>query len=253
MRGYLAFVKKEFMEIIRTYKLVVLGAIFLILGIMNPLTAKLTPTLLSSLVPEGMTITISEPSAMDSWMQFYKNVPQIGLIVLVIVFSGLMSAELSKGTLVNMLTKGLPRKTVILSKFTVAGLVWTGIYALCFLFSYGYTVYFWKEKVEHLLFATFCVWAFGVLLIACVLLGGVLFKSSYGSLLFSGGVVAVLFVLNLFGKIKDYNPVRLVSENLPLLRQEMEAADFIWPLVFCGILAMIMMVSSITIFNNKKI
>ena len=84
-------------------------------------------------------------------------------------------------------------------------------------------------------------------------MGGVLFKSSYGSLLFSGGVVAVLFVLNLFGKIKDYNPVRLVSENLPLLRQEMEAADFIWPLVFCGILAMIMTVSSITIFNNKKI
>ena len=50
MRGYLAFVKKEFMEIIRTYKLVVLGAIFLILGIMNPLTAKLTPTLLSRCV-----------------------------------------------------------------------------------------------------------------------------------------------------------------------------------------------------------
>ena len=61
------------MEIIRTYKLVVLGAIFLILGIMNPLTAKLTPTLLSSLVPEGMTIGISEPSAMDSWMKFYKK------------------------------------------------------------------------------------------------------------------------------------------------------------------------------------
>lgn len=69
---------------------------------MSPLAAKLLPQILAS---EGISITLPDPSAIDSWSQFFKNISQMGLIVTVILFSGVLGTELSKGTLINMLTK----------------------------------------------------------------------------------------------------------------------------------------------------
>ena len=116
MRNYVTFLKKEWLESLRTYKLFVMLASFSILGIMNPLIAKLTPEIIDLAMPEGMEIAVAVPTAFDSWAQFYKNTGQIGVIVTVIVFSGIISVELSRGTLIHMLTKGLSRSSVILSK-----------------------------------------------------------------------------------------------------------------------------------------
>ncbi|WP_222860725.1 hypothetical protein [Paenibacillus antibioticophila] len=91
-------------------------AVFFIVGMLSPLTAKLMPELLSSFLPEGMTLTIAEPTALDAWIQFFKNTSQMGLILIVILFSGILGTELTRGTLINMLTKGLSRHAVILSK-----------------------------------------------------------------------------------------------------------------------------------------
>ena len=96
MNHYIVFVKKELLEYARTYKLLVMTVVFVIFGITNPLIAKLTPELISSFVPEGMTITIPEPSA-GCLGAVFKNSQQVGLIVLVLVFSGVLSSEVAKG------------------------------------------------------------------------------------------------------------------------------------------------------------
>ena len=79
MNGYLAFMKKEWMEQIRTFKLFILFVVFFIFGMLSPLTAKLMPELLSQIPIEGMTIILPEPSAIDSYTQFFKNCSQMGL------------------------------------------------------------------------------------------------------------------------------------------------------------------------------
>ena len=43
MKQLVAFIQKEFMEIVRNSKLLICGIIFALLGIMNPAIAKLTP------------------------------------------------------------------------------------------------------------------------------------------------------------------------------------------------------------------
>lgn len=116
MRGYLAFVKKELLEQVRTYKLLILFLVFFIFGMLSPLMAKLMPEILSQMPMDGITITIPDPTAIDSYSQFFKNLTQMGLIVLVLLFSGTLTTELSKGTLINVLTKGLTRYAVILAK-----------------------------------------------------------------------------------------------------------------------------------------
>ncbi len=253
MRAYTAFVKKEFREMARTYKLLIMGVVFFIIGVLSPVTAKFLPDLIKSLVQDGIQITITEPVAMDSWMQFYKNVPQMGLVVFVIVFSGIISNEVSKGTLVNVLTKGLSRKNVILAKFTSVGLIWTFSYFFCFVISYLYTRFFWEETVPSLFFSAVCLWFFGLMLAAIVILGGVLFKSSYGALLVTAIVIGALFMLNIIPQLQEYNPIMLSSDNVSLLRKERDVTDFILPLIVNGVLMVAALTTSVVVFNKKKL
>ena len=115
MRSVIAFTKKEITEQMRTGKVLFLGILFILFGIMNPAVAKLTPWLMEqlsdSLAESGMIITEVKVTALDSWMQFYKNIP-MALIAFVLLEAGIFTKEYRTGTLVLSLTKGLRRRDV---------------------------------------------------------------------------------------------------------------------------------------------
>lgn len=254
MRAYFTFIQKELMESLRTYKLLIMLAVFLLFGMLGPLTAKLTPKLLEALATDGIKIIVPEPTALDSWAQFFKNISQMGFIILAILFSGMMASEFIHGTLTNILTKGLPRSTVILSKFTMASAVWTISYLLCFGVSYAYTAYFWStDRIANLLYSVICLWLFGILLLAVIMLGGVLFKNSYGCLLFAAGFTAILFLLNIVPGFQKYNPVALVSNNMSLLTGGILPKDLTASLAISILLVIICIASAISVFNKKQI
>ena len=119
MRSLFAFMKKEWMEQCRSGRLMILGMLFILFGIMNPAVAKLTPWLFQamadSLAESGITVTSVTVSAMDSWVQFFKNIP-IGLIVFILLQSSIFTREYQTGTLVLVLTKGIERYKVAASK-----------------------------------------------------------------------------------------------------------------------------------------
>lgn len=254
MRTYLSFTKKEFLGNLRTYKLLIMFLVFLLFGMLGPITAKLTPKLLESLITDGITITLPEPSAFDSWTQFFKNVSQMGLFVVVILFSGMMANEYSHSTLINVLTKGLKRSTVILSKFTAASIIWTGSYLVCFLMSYFYTEYFWlDDKILNLSYSIFYLWVFGILLLAVITFGGVIFRNSYGCLLFTGSFIVLLYLLNIVPDIQKYNPVALISSNMALLKGQSLPMDLFPSLVVSTVAILILITSAIGLFNKKQI
>lgn len=252
MRVFIAMTKKEFLESIRTYKLLLVAAVFLLFGMLNPVTAKIMPKLLSAFMPEGMTITPGEPGTVDSWIQFYKNM-STQLILFIIVFSGIMSNELNKGTLINMLTKGLPRKTVILSKFTATTSIWTVSYLICFVITLLYTMYLLPGKLPNLIFAASCMWLFGVLEISMMLLGGVLSGRIYGALLLAGGFTGVLMLANIFPKFEEYNPYLLSTGCVSLLTSERVPSDFYISITVTIVFILLMIISSICSFNKKQI
>ena len=90
-----------------------------------PISARYLPEVAASLLPDGIQIQLPQPEVMDSWAQFYKNISQIGIIILLIVFSTMISNELQKGTLIHLLTKGLSRTTILLAKYSSACLLYT--------------------------------------------------------------------------------------------------------------------------------
>lgn len=253
MKGYMAFTRKEFLAFARNYRLMIMLILFMALGFMNPPLAKFMPELINEFV-EGFEITLPEITVMDSWTQFFKNVTQLGLIAMVIIFSGIMANELSKGTLINMLTKGLSRKTVILSKFTAVSLLWSLCYFVSFLITLLYNQLFWEyTRIPGLILSILCVWIFGLFLISCLILGGILFKSSYGGLLFTGLIVTGMLVLNMLPALAKYSPIRLISVNMSLLAREIEAGEVFCSLGITCFLAAAIIVLSMIAFHKKKI
>src|SRR5258708_28643835 len=95
MGGFATFLRKELHESLRTNRLLVVAAIFAILGIISPLTAKYTPELLKSLGPGsgGVTIILPTPTVKDAIAQFIKNVAGTGIFVAVLLPMGLVARE----------------------------------------------------------------------------------------------------------------------------------------------------------------
>ncbi|MBR4933213.1 MAG: ABC transporter permease subunit, partial [Clostridia bacterium] len=157
MKSLISFVKKEFLEQARSGRMMILFILFVLFGIMNPAVAKLTPWLLEvmsdSLAASGMIITEVTVTALDSWVQFFKNIP-MALIVFVLIESSIFTKEYSSGTLVLSLTKGLERYKVVLAKATVMYSLWTAFYFICFGITYVYNAYFWDNSIAQSLTAS---------------------------------------------------------------------------------------------------
>lgn len=254
MNALVAFIKKEMLESVRTYKLLILIIVFLLMGIISPVIAKVTPDIIDAIVPEGIEIKIPDPTAVDAWIQFFKNTSQIGLVVMIITFAGLMSNELSKGTLVNMLTKGLSRRTVILSKFISSTLQWTFAFILSAVTTLLYTNFLWPEgSVSNLFLALFGLWLFGIMMLSLIIMGGVLFKNLTTNMLATGGLFLIMLIINIFPDVKPYNPMTLFSGNMGLLVEKQAVSDFYSATIVTSIVLLITLSCSIIMFDRKEV
>lgn len=254
MKNLYYFTKKELFECWRTSRLLIMVIIFLILGLMNPLLAKLTPEIVKMTIGEIMANTIPEPTSIDSWTQFYKNLTQIGLIVIALMFSGVVSNEIGRGTLINLVTKGLRRWVIIVGKITSLLLQWTICLVLAFLITWGYTAYYFPDdKSPHIFLAVLPLWIFGLLLLSFILLASTIARNNYEGLLITGGGIVLLVILNLFDKMKHYNPISLVTQNLFLLKKSAAFQDYLPAMLISIILAIAVIILSVLIFNRKKL
>lgn len=254
MKGYYAFVKKELMEQLRTFKWLIVLSVFFLFGMMSPIAAKILPDILSGMEIEGMVIVIPAPTAMDAYGQFFKNFTQMGILVVLLVFGGTLSNELVKGTLVNILAKGLPRTTVILSKYTAAVMLWTLGYLLAVLTTYGYTLYLFKEAaVSNLIFSMFCLWLFGVFVLALIFLSSTLAPGNFGGLILSAVALVAMLMLDILPKTHRYNPIALASDNVALLTKAKDANEMIITITITVILTFACLLGSVLLFGKKKL
>lgn len=227
MRALTVFVKKEFLESLRTGKLLLIVILFLLFGLVNPAAAKLTPWLLEtmseSMAQTGLHVAEVDVNALSSWTQFYKNAP-MAMIAFLLIFGGILSGEYQRGTLVHMVTKGLSRWKILAAKALALLLIWSGAYWLMYLVTYAYTVYFWDNSVIlHCAFAAFCTYIAGMWLISLVLFGSVLFRSMGGALGLAVAAAAVSYLCGIFPEMSKYTPTSLLSQ-LALLTGEVDAS-----------------------------
>lgn len=252
MTGYMAFLRKEFLENFRNYRLLLMLGLFFILGLFCPLSAKFMPEIIS--MSSYMQFTAEDPSALESWTQFYKNISSMGLSLTLIMFSSCLSNEYAKGTLAIMLTKGLSRSSVILSKFSVIIVITSISYWMCYGITYGYTLYLWPgQELPHLLLAAFALWVLAVLYLCVLMLGCVLFQQAFASIIFVLVVTVTLSLLGTTDFFSAYSPSFLATKNVDLISGTVTISEFVIPMVITTILSVIFLTLSIVCFNKKQL
>lgn len=253
MKSYLYFIKKELVEQYKNYKLFILGGVLLIFAMLSPVLAKMMPEIFKS-VDMGIEIIIPQATFIDSYSQFFKNINQTVIIMIIFLFSGNIVQEINRGTAILMFSKGLSRSVFILSKFTAELIMWTVCYALSVAVFEGYTQYLFPLQAPENVFLTMlCLWLFTTFLLTVIIFAGVLVKQSYLAMIISGGIIMVLFILSVFPKIADYLPTYLVNINIELIAGTKEFNDVLISILITTVLSILCLLAAVTIFKKKQI
>lgn len=250
-----ALFKKEAVESIRNFKLFLLLAVFIIIGIISPLTAYLMPDIMAMVMKDaGIKFELPVVTAVDSYVQFFGNMNQLGLPILVIVTGSILTNEFSRNTLINLLTKGLKRHNVMLVKFLYTILMWTVVYVFGAVTAYLYTIYYWENELENILAAFGLTWLYGIFLISVIMMASAIFRTSFLGVLFTVlGVVIIMIIASIYPMTAEYLPQYLLTSNMSLLTGETGMSDVMPAVLITAGASILIFLLSIITFNKAVI
>lgn len=254
MKTFVTFTKKELLEQWRNYKIIILFVVLVVFGMVSPLFAKLTPDILSQIDMGGTQIIIPDPTFLDAYTQFFKNMTQMCTIIVILIFSGNITHELQKGTAILMFAKGLSRATFVLSKFLTTVLIWTVGYACSAAICYGYTAYFFPSQTPNdLLFSLFCFWTFVVFTLSVITMMGVIASGGYAPMLLTGGVLILLLLINVFPNTTQFSPIALATYPMDLISGVKTIADTLPSLFITLGLIVGCICTAIAVFRKRQL
>ncbi|MBH5320164.1 ABC transporter permease [Paenibacillus sp. GSMTC-2017] len=117
---FLVLLRKELLELLRSYKLIWVPLVFIILGIMQPVTNYYMPVILEKAgnMPVGTIIEIPKMSGVQVLTGTLSQFGTIGSLILVLAFMGIVSGERNSGAASMILVKPITFGAYITSKWT---------------------------------------------------------------------------------------------------------------------------------------
>lgn len=258
------WIRKEFTDSWRNGRLIIFLIVCFGIGLMNPITAKLTPMLIEMMQDQmkDMGIVYDPPTitALTSWEQFAKNI-WIPLLVFVLMFGNIFTKEYGAHTLTPMVTKGLKKTTVLWGKAIQLILVWTAGYAVYFGVTLMYTEYYWGTEAElmrRVWDMTAMFYLYSLFIVALLVFFSVLWKEFSGVLVSMVTVLGLDLVFGMFPKVAKVLPGRISSPGLLLQkgfedRYEYAMGDFAVPFVVTLVVIVVLCVLSTILMKRKSV
>ena len=231
MKSCWFFLQKEIAEHIRTWRLLILSAVFLLFGMISPATAKFTPEILKMAgADSGMVIQMPPVIVTDSYLQFFKNMNSMGVIVILLVFAGIVVGEKVKGSAQLILTKNISRWAFVLAKYLGGALLWTVVYAAGALVCWCYALWFFPgESAAHLPVAFAAYWLYGLLLLAFTVLASAAARGQGLATLGAFAGWGALLLSMVPPQLAKVSPAVLGSANLAVILSAMPVGDLLVP------------------------
>ena len=250
-----AMLWKEWLELKRSYKLIIVPFAFAIIMVTLPITMKLLPTLIQQDLPEGTVLVVPESTANDIVSGIYANFEQLGLIVLILVMMGTIASEREKGSAALVLSKPIGRGSYLLAKWTAYSL----LSVVSFLFGMALTVYY-----TRILFVGHMEWGaiikgtllYLVLILLCVTLT-LLFSSIMKNAVFAGFIsFGSYLALTKLGQylpeaMEKYTPYGYIDSAAKVIAGQEGA--IMTPLLVLLILIAIVLGCAILLFKKEEI
>jgi ABC-2 type transport system permease protein len=235
MMGFRVLLFKELREQLRTGRLVAVAAVFVLFGILSPLTDRYMKELFDALGSQGggMQITVPAPSLAGDLTQVLKNLSQFGIICALLLGMGSVAWEKERGTAGMIMTKPASRAAFLAAKLVAIALNLAFAIALGCGLAYLYTALLYPEAFPaggYFAMAVLMWWTL-VIFVAITLLGSTLTRSAIAAAGLSFVAFLVLGLLVSVPVIGDWSPLGLLgpAQNLALGKP---AGEFLGPLLF---------------------
>lgn len=132
--------KKEWLEMIRSFRIIWLPLLFILLGISDPLSNYYMEDILKKFgnMPEGFSMTLPELTPSDLLIASLGQFQMIGLIIIVAITASMISRERQNGTATFIYVRPVSNASIYMSKF----LIMSGLAAVCTLAGFGASMYY---------------------------------------------------------------------------------------------------------------
>lgn len=253
MNSAVRFLRKEFTEIVRTWRIWVVPGLLLFFAITSPILAELTPAMLESVATgqSGVQIIVPDPTYVDAYAQWIKNLQQIVTFALLLTAGGMIAGEKASGTAILVLTKPVSRTAFVITKFLSNAVLLATFTVMGTLACWGVTyVVFGEAPIERLASSTAAWLAFALLLLALM----TLFSAGLKSLAAGGAGLAVFFalsVLSLWGPALRYSPAGVSAASGALLMGE--SPPLLWPALTAALTVVIALAAAVVVFKRQEI
>jgi ABC-2 type transport system permease protein len=253
MKGFAAFARKEIQEILHTWRIWVLPGILFFFAMTGPFLTKYTPTILTTFAGNQLNgLTIPNPTYLDSYGQWIKNLSQIVLFALIIIYGGIISSETKSGTAILVLTKPISRSTFLMVKVGIHSIFLTLLVAVGTSITWGLTFATFGTAPASALWYSVLVWlVFGILYIAIMTLLSVLIGSSAGAAGAGLGLYALVSIAAVWRPFANYSPAGITAKSTALAADQVVAWQ--WPVVTSILLAIVVTFLAAAKFRSKEL
>ncbi|MBU9711128.1 ABC transporter permease [Evansella tamaricis] len=257
MKQWTILFKKEFKESLRNFKWVWIPLVFILLGITQPVTSYYLPEILKNFggMPEGVIMEFPMPTAPQVLAETLGQFNQIGILVLVLAFMGVVAGERNSGTNIMVLVKPVSYTAYMLSKWAHMTLLAFVSYLSGFLIALYYTYQLIGSVPASDVVSGFVVYTLWLLFVTTiVLLFSTIFKSTAAVAALTLGLSIILSLLSsITPELMQWSPGMLASHSYYLF-QTGEANDGLWLSVVSTVLLVVAMLSiSVYIFKKKEV
>jgi ABC-2 type transport system permease protein len=207
MMGFTVLLKKELREQFRTGRLVAVAAVFVLFGILGPLTDRFMKQLFDAIGTEsgGMTFQVPAPSLAGASVQILKNLSQFGIVCALLLAMGSVAWERERGTAGMILAKPASRAAFLAAKLVAISINLAVSVALGCGLAYLYVALLYPAAfpVGGYLAMSLLLWWMLVIFAAITMLGSTITRSAIAA---AGIGLVALLVLGILGALPVIGP-----------------------------------------------
>lgn len=248
------FARKEALEIVRTWRIWVLPSILLFFALTGPPLARFTPELINALAGEQLgQFRIPPPTYLDAYGQWIKNLSQIVLFALIIIYGGLISSEIRSGTAAFVLTKPLSRAAFVIIKAIVHTAFLAFTLTAGTLITWGVTLAVFSDAPASALWKSALLWlVLGVFFIMLMTALSVMIPAPAGAAGAGLGAYALLSAVAIWEPLRTYSPAGITGQATSLAAGT-ETASPLWTVTTSVLLSIALVLLAAALFRRKEL
>jgi len=253
MSGFSILLRKEWRENTRNFKILWIPLVFIIFGILEPVTNHFLPEIMKSVgnMPEGAEFMWPEYQGEDIFMSLLGQYQFIGILVIVLAFMGIVSGERKNGTATLLYVRPISFRDYFLSKWLVVNIIVLASVWLGFIAAWYYIeILFNRVDVWNVLqfIATYSLWIIFVVTVVLALSAALPTAGAAGVSIF---IVLIFQIVDaLLGAYWTVSPYKIPAYAMYAFQDNVDLINLWWS---CGItIVLIIVLVTFGIYMSKR-